>query len=302
MRNSNLVDVTIKSPNHSGKRTHSLDRITPHVVVGQCTAEALGNLFAKPSRKASCNYGIDKNGRVLLCVDEDNVSQCSSSPSNDNRAITFECASDTFEPFKVKKVVFDKLIEMCVDICRRYGKTRLIWIDNKNVALVYEPKENEMILTAHRWFDAKACPGDYLYGKFGELAKTVTKQLSQLGKYKLNKDLYIRSKPSTTSKKKRKLAKGTVVEVTRIKGNWGYVEEYKGWIAINHCTFTKYKLGTYVLDRDLKARLTTDTKSKVVFKLKKGTYIKVNQIVGKQGNVTIDSKTGWINLKYCYKA
>jgi hypothetical protein len=230
------------------------------------------------------------------------VSWCSSSPSNDNRAITIECASDTFEPFKVRDVVFDKLVDMCVDICRRYGKTRLIWVDNKNVALAYEPKENEIILTAHRWFEAKACPGDYLYGKLGELAKTVTKQLSQLGKYKLNKNLYVRTKPSLASKKKRKLARGTVVEVIRIKGNWGYVEEYKGWIAINHCTFTKYKLGTYVLDRDLKARQSTDTKSKVAFKLKKGTYIKVNQIVGKQGNVTMDGKTGWINLKYCYKA
>lgn len=302
MANSKFVDVTIKSPNHSGKRNHVIDRITPHVVVGQCTAEALGELFARASRQASCNYGIDKDGRVLLCVDEDMVSWCSSSPSNDNRAITFECASDTTHPFKVKDVVFNKLVEMCVDICRRYGKTRLIWVDNKNVALAYEPKENEMILTAHRWFEAKACPGDYLYGKFDELATTVTKQLSQLGKYKLNKDLYLRSKPSTTSKRGKRLSRGDSFEIIRIKGEWGYVEEHKGWVRIENCTFTKYKLGTYVIDRDLKARLTTDTKSKVVFKLKKDTYIKVNQIVGKQGNVTLDGKTGWIKLKYCYKA
>ena len=54
------------SPNHSGQRTHSIDRITPHCVVGQCTAEGLEDWFAKSSTKASSNYGIDKDGRVGL--------------------------------------------------------------------------------------------------------------------------------------------------------------------------------------------------------------------------------------------
>ena len=33
--NSPLVVYTKLSPNHSGQRTHSIDRITPHCVVGQ---------------------------------------------------------------------------------------------------------------------------------------------------------------------------------------------------------------------------------------------------------------------------
>ena len=37
--NSSLVSYTKLSPNHSGQRTHSIDRITPHCVVGQLTAE-----------------------------------------------------------------------------------------------------------------------------------------------------------------------------------------------------------------------------------------------------------------------
>lgn len=32
--NSPLVSYTKLSPNHSGQRTHSIDRITPHCVVG----------------------------------------------------------------------------------------------------------------------------------------------------------------------------------------------------------------------------------------------------------------------------
>ena len=77
--NSKLVAYTKLSPNHSGARTHSIDRITPHCVVGQCTAEGLGDWFAKSSTQASSNYGIDRDGRVGLYVEEKNRSWCSSS-------------------------------------------------------------------------------------------------------------------------------------------------------------------------------------------------------------------------------
>ena len=55
--NSPLVSYTKLSPNHSGQRTHSIDRITPHCVVGQCSVETLGNIMYPTSRQASCNYG-----------------------------------------------------------------------------------------------------------------------------------------------------------------------------------------------------------------------------------------------------
>ena len=70
MSTSKLVNYTKLSPNHSGKRTHSIDRITPHCVVGQCSVETLGNIFQNTACEASCNYGIGYDGRVLLCVDE----------------------------------------------------------------------------------------------------------------------------------------------------------------------------------------------------------------------------------------
>ena len=93
--NSKMVVYKRLSPNYSGKRTHSIDRITPHCVVGQCTAEGLGSWFAQASTQASSNYGIDKDGRVGLYVEEKNRSWCSSSNANDQRAVTIECASDT---------------------------------------------------------------------------------------------------------------------------------------------------------------------------------------------------------------
>ena len=56
--NSPLVVYTKLSPNHSGQRTHSIDRITPHCVVGQLSAESICGCFTSTSRQASCNYGI----------------------------------------------------------------------------------------------------------------------------------------------------------------------------------------------------------------------------------------------------
>ena len=175
---SPLVDYVRISPNNSGKRTHTIDRITPHCVVGQLSVETLGNIFAPKSRKASCQYGIGSDGRVALICHESNRSWCTSSSANDNRAVTIECASDTTHPYAFKSVVYDKLIDLCVDICKRNGKNALLWIPNKSAALNYSPKSNEMLLTVHRWYASKACPGDWLMARMGSLASTVTERLN----------------------------------------------------------------------------------------------------------------------------
>lgn len=177
MSNSKLVNYTKLSPNHSGTRTHSIDRITPHCVVGQCSVETLGNIFMDTNREASCNYGIGVDGRVLLCVDEGNRSWCSSSNSNDQRAVTIECASETYHPYEMNNNVYNSLVKLCVDICKRNGKKKLLWFNDKNKVLNYSPKSDEMIITVHRWFDNKSCPGDWLYNRLGDLAKKVTEQL-----------------------------------------------------------------------------------------------------------------------------
>lgn len=178
MSNSSLVNYTKLSPNHSGKRTHTIDRITPHCVVGQVSVERLGSIFAPASRKASCNYGIGSDGRVGLYCDEGNRSWCSSSNANDQRAVTIECASDTTHPYAFKEVVYNKLIDLCADICKRNGKNKLIWINDKNKALNYTPKSNEMLITVHRWFANKACPGDWLMNRMGDLVTKVNAKLS----------------------------------------------------------------------------------------------------------------------------
>ena len=176
--NSSLVEYTQLSPNHSGQRTHTIDRITPHCVVGQCSIETLGGIFAPSSRQASCQYGIGVDGRVGMYCEEKNRSWCSSSNSNDQRAVTIECASDTTHPYAMNDKVYATLINLCVDICKRNGKTKLLWFGDKDKTLSYEPKDDEMIITVHRWFANKSCPGDWLYNRLGDLAAQVTKKLS----------------------------------------------------------------------------------------------------------------------------
>lgn len=173
MSNSPLVSYTKLSPNNSGKRTHCIDRITPHCVVGQASVESLGNIFEKPSRKASCNYGIGEDGRVGMYVEERNRSWCSSSNPNDQRAVTIECASDKTEPYAFKPVVYDKLVQLCADICKRNGKNKVVWIPDKDKALKYTPASNEMQFTVHRWFANKSCPGAWLMERMQDLTDKV---------------------------------------------------------------------------------------------------------------------------------
>ena len=174
-----VIDYIKLSPNHSGLRTHAVDRITPHCVVGQFSVEDIANFFLPRARQASSNYGIGKDGRVGMYVEEQNRSWCSSSRENDQRAITIECASDKTPPYAFNDSVYNKLIELCTDICKRHGKKKLLWLVDKVKSLNYIPAPDEMVLTVHRWFSPKkSCPGDWMFARMGDLAEKVTRRLS----------------------------------------------------------------------------------------------------------------------------
>lgn len=179
MSNSQLISYEILSPNHSGERTMKIDRITPHCVVGQFCVENIGKMFSFKERKVSSNYGIGFDGRIGIFVPENMRSWCSASAANDQRAVTIECASDAFKPYTMNDEVYKSLVELCIDICKRNGKTVLLWFGDKEKTLSYSPKSNEMLLTVHRWFANKSCPGEWLYSRLGELAETVTNELSE---------------------------------------------------------------------------------------------------------------------------
>ena len=172
--NSPLVNYTKISPNKTVNRNHAIDTITIHCVVGQCTVESLGEVFAPTTRKASSNYGIGKDGRIGMYVEEKDRSWCSSSSSNDHRAITIEVASDTKHPYKVNDAAYNSLITLLVDICKRNGIKELKWKADKTLVGQVD-KQN---MTVHRWFANKSCPGDYLYNLHGQIAKEVNELLA----------------------------------------------------------------------------------------------------------------------------
>lgn len=178
MSNSPLITYTQLSPNKSSPRNKPVDRITPHCVVGQCTAPRIGELFQSKNRQASCNYGIGKDGKIILIVDETDRSWCSSSPANDHRAITFEIASEPTHPYAITDAALAATIDLCEDICRRYGKSRLLWLGDKDKTLTYTPKADEMVFTVHKWFANKACPGQYVMDRLSMIAEEVTQRLN----------------------------------------------------------------------------------------------------------------------------
>lgn len=171
--NSPLVNYIKISPNKTVGRNHAIDTITIHCVVGQASVETLGNIFGRPARQASSNYGIGFDGRIGMYCEEKDRSWCSSSPSNDHRAITIEVASDTTYPYAVNAKAYASLINLVVDICKRNGIKELKWKADKSL-IGQVDKQN---MTVHRWFAATACPGEYLYSRMGQIAQEVNKKL-----------------------------------------------------------------------------------------------------------------------------
>ena len=179
MSNSPLVDYVHLSPNYSA-RNSEVCVITPHHAAGVVSVEILGRIFEPRSRQASSTYGIGYDGRKALFVDEKYKPWTSNSSANDKRAITIEVSnSQVGGNWPVSDVVFNSLIDLCVDICKRHSKKKLLFLGNKATTLSYIPKQDEMLLTMHKWFFSTACPGPYLESKFPELAKEVTKQLNE---------------------------------------------------------------------------------------------------------------------------
>mgnify|MGYP002556619674 FL=1 len=174
MSNSKLISYTKISPNKTSPRNHKIDTVTIHCVVGQCSVETLGNIFAPTSRQASCNYGIGADGRIGMYCEEKDRSWCSSNAANDNRAITIEVASDTKHPYAVNAKAYAALIDLLVDICKRNGIPRLVWSTSKADRVNHK---NGCNMTVHRDYANKSCPGEYLYSRHAQIASEVNKRL-----------------------------------------------------------------------------------------------------------------------------
>lgn len=167
--NSPLVTYKRITNNKTSPRNHAIDTITIHCIVGQWTAKQGCDYFATTDRECSANYVVGKDGSIGLSVEEKDRSWCSSSSSNDHRAITIEVASDTAHPYAVTDEAYNALIKLVADICKRNGIKKLLWKADKSL-IGQVDKQN---MTVHRWFANKSCPGEYLYSRHSDIAAKV---------------------------------------------------------------------------------------------------------------------------------
>lgn len=264
--NSSLATVRMISPNRTPNRNHAIDTITIHCFVGQVTAKRGCEVFQSSSRKASCNYVVGYDGSIGLCVEEKDRSWCSggtdrkgnpirvngiSGSSNDYQAVTIEVASDTKHPYAITDKAMAALIELCADICRRNGIKQLLWKGDKKLV----GKVAQQNLTVHRWFANKACPGDYIYERLGDIAAKVNAKLgvssvptaSAISEskvpYKVRitaTDLRIRKGPGTnTAIVQKAIAPGVYTIVSEATGEgatkWGKLKSGVGWVSLDFC-------------------------------------------------------------------
>lgn len=212
MSNSSLVSYTRISPNKTSPRNHTIDTISIHCVAGNCSIETVGSIFAPSSRQASSNYAVGTDGRIGMYVEEKDRSWCTSSPSNDHRAITIEVANDgnASTGWHVSDKAMSSLIKLLADICRRNGIKKLLWQANKSL-IGQVTKQN---MTVHKWFANTDCCGDYLYSKHSYIASEVNKLLGSSSAIEIDK-----SESTTSYPVLRKGNSGTFVKMLQTKLN-----------------------------------------------------------------------------------
>ena len=165
---SNLATKEILSPNYN-KRITPILKFTPHHTAVVAPAENIAKGFQNQAREASSNYVIGGDGTIILCVPEEYRAWTSGNADNDHQAITVEVCNSTGAPdWKVSDAALEALINLGVDICKRYNLPGFTWTGNKNGTL-----------TVHKMFQATSCPGPYLESKMPYIAEEITKRIKQ---------------------------------------------------------------------------------------------------------------------------
>lgn len=139
MSQSPLVDyAAYTTTNCNVPRNQKIEKITVHHAAGILSVEGMANIIHNPSREVSCNYAIGYDGRIGGYIKEENRSWCSSSPWNDNRAITIEVSNcATTNDWPVSDNVWTKLVNLCVDICKRNNIPKLTFTGDQNGSLTF---------------------------------------------------------------------------------------------------------------------------------------------------------------------
>lgn len=237
---SPLVTYTNLTNNMTTYRTHDIDTITPHMIVGQWTAKQGADYFAETDRQVSANYVVGRDGSIALCVHEKDRSWCTSSPANDHRAVTIEIASDIKEPYAITIHAYHALVDLMADIAVRNGLAPLKFKNNKE--LIGQPEEQN--ITIHKWFSATNCPGTYILHMLNKIVEDANRIIgkeaqtsSQLLPYRIRftKDIDIYKKPTRESSITHKALPGVYTAIAK-SGDWLQLKSGVGWVELNSNT------------------------------------------------------------------
>ena len=318
------VSVPASTSNYTqGRRGYKVCKITVHHMAGKLTAKQCGNIFANPNRNASSNYGIGYDGDIGCYVDEENRAWTSSNRENDCQAITIEVAnSSNGHPWPISDASWNSLVNLCVDICRRYG-FRLTYDGTKNGSL-----------TRHDMFANTNCPGPSLGARFPELAETVNKILdggkapaqnnnnnntnnNQNAGYTVRVTanvLNVRSGPGTNYGINTQIKDKGIYTIVEENNGWGRLKSGAGWISLayttknttssnnsssnsNNSSSSGYVLGLYVVNTSsgLNVRSGPGTNYGIKKTYPNGTRFDTYEINGEWAR----TPSGWVCLKYC---
>ena len=166
---SDLVDIVQFSPNFTPMTNKKIDRIVIHHTAGVNTAANYLAQFMPSSRKAAPNYVIGVDGKIGQSVPEKHRAWTTSSYTIDSRAVTIEVSNDQAGgSWHVSDLCLQRTIDLCIDICRRNGISRVTFIDGD---------KEKSVLQMHRWWAATACPGQYLGSMFPYIAEKINAAL-----------------------------------------------------------------------------------------------------------------------------
>lgn len=305
MSNSSLVTYTNITKNKTSPRTHAIDTITIHCIVGQWTAKQGCDYFATTDRQCSANYVVGKDGSIGLSVDEKDRSWCSSNAANDHRAITIEVASDTTSPYAVTDKAYNALIELVADICKRNGIKKLVWSTTKSDRVNHK---NGCNMTVHRDYANKSCPGDYLYNRHADIAAKVNAKLGSTSTTTATTTTTLYRVRKTWADSKSQLGAYSKLENAKAMAdkNPGYsVFDSNGNVVYTSATtsdtstFTPYKVKVTASVLNIRKGAGTNYGTNGAIR-DKGVYTIVAESTGKGASKwgKLKSGAGWISLDY----
>lgn len=146
--------LTISPYCRSGEKQNKIQNIVVHWV-GNAGSSATGNrnyfnsLATSHKTSASSHYIIGLKGEIIRCIPENEVAFHSGSYSMNRKSIGIEdCHPDWNGKFN--DATYNSLVELCVDICRRYGLSanniiRHYDVTGKDCPRYYVQNSNEWI-------------------------------------------------------------------------------------------------------------------------------------------------------------